>query len=189
MLIKFWASYEQRLPACCQTVLVLWCAHLRLGDLKPGHHFWKTSIQIHKIRPASSLIWPHLTKYAIILTSILWPWIGFGINKWEEKCAHSPPWKEIWSQFWPFEYAYSYYLICFLAILYSLSFILQGNGACQQNHFQWKAFRKHSKHMVLHHVVFRPFFLLAERIGTPSIYSICIIFVILERKQSTNSIS
>lgn len=126
MLIKFWASYEQRLPACCQTVLVLWCAHLRLGDLKPGHHLWKTSIQIHRIYSACSLIWSHLTKYTIILTSILLPWIGFGINKWEKMSTFSLMKRDLESILAAWICIFIVSWSHFLAMLYSSSLFYKG---------------------------------------------------------------
>lgn len=66
----------------------LWCAHLRLRDLNPGHHFWGTSVQTHRIHfsefPLSIRLYRvWAKKWTIWLTSI--PRIGFGINKWMGK--------------------------------------------------------------------------------------------------------
>lgn len=105
----------------------------------------------------------HIWRNAVSLTSIL-PWIGFGINKWEENCALTPPWKEIWSQ--------SVWICIFLVSWSSFfsstsSFILRGNGVnktfLQERHL-WTLL----KHSVLHHILVGCF--LGDRIGISSIY-------------------
>lgn len=107
MLIKFWASNEQRLQAHCQTLdfffFFLWCAHLRLRNLNPWHHFWETSIQTHRIHFGKFLL---LTRFYHIWQKARFdspPFLELDlelIKEWK-KCEHPHPWKEIWSQsFW-----------------------------------------------------------------------------------------
>lgn len=78
---------------------------------------------MHIIRSASSLIWSHLTKYKMKLTSIHLPQIGFEINKWKrnECILHHE------SRFWVKSACLNIHdhiwLIVFFARLHSRSFI------------------------------------------------------------------
>lgn len=91
MLIKFWASYEQRLPARCQTVLVFVMCPLETwwgggGDLKTGTALLKSRMEeTHRRRTAKSSArnWSRLTKCTILRSPPLFREWDFGINNCE----------------------------------------------------------------------------------------------------------
>lgn len=110
MLIKFWAPCKQSLPACCQTLgFFLWCAHLRLWDFNPGHHFWETSIQTCRI---------HFGEF---------PLSTWFYHIWQKAWFDSPPFLELdlelikeWQKMWassPVKRDLKYFWICICIVI------------------------------------------------------------------------
>lgn len=197
MLIKFWASYEQRLPARCQTVLVFVMCPLETwwgggGDLKTGTALLKSRMEeTHRRRTAKSSApnWSRLTKYIILRSPPFFREWDFWINKCEvgrkrrkskQKNVDLLPREKRFQSLC--EYAYSSLTCFFLRLI-----IYSARKLCQQKApSRWKApFRSVLNAPVLHHVLFGWFLSISCHLFPPqhSISSICIAFAVLDCKQ------